>query len=239
MTAPVCLELLRSCADEQNSTDSNSIAYADQLSAEARDARQQCQASVKQLYKVARSRQEKDHAANSKKKLQDILQEHQQIEKQYRTKTADRAARQFKIVKPDATPEEIREVTESDNPQVFSQALLNTNRYGAARTAYREVQERHAEIQKIERTMTELAQMFNELSMLVEQQDEAIVAVQDQMAGVHQDMESGNKELDGAIKKAKAARRKKWICFWICIAIIIIVVVCVATPIAVNNAKKN
>ncbi|EJT47382.1 syntaxin [Trichosporon asahii var. asahii CBS 2479] len=220
-----------------NSTDSNSIAYADQLAEEARQARNSCQASVKQLYKVAKGKNEKTQAATAKTRLQNLLQEHQQIEKEYRVKTQERAARQFKIVKPDATPEEIKEVTESDNPQVFSQALLNTNRYGAARTAYREVQERHAEIQKIERTMTELAQMFNELSMLVEQQDEAITEIDNQMAAVHTDMETGNRELDGAIKKAKAARRKKWICFWICIIIIIIIVVGVAVPLAVKNNK--
>ena len=85
--------------------------------------------------------------------------------------------------------------------------------------------------------MTELAQMFNELSMLVEQQDEAITEIDNQMTAVHTDMETGNRELDGAIKKAKAARRKKWICFWICIIIIIIIVVCVAVPLAVKNNK--
>ena len=41
--------------------------------------------------------------------------------------------------------------------------LMNSNRYGESRAAYREVQERHADIQKIERTLTELAQLFNDV----------------------------------------------------------------------------
>ena len=69
--------------------------------------------------------------------------------------------------------------------------LLNSNRYGAARGAFREVQERHAEIQKIERTITELAQMFQEMSMLVEQQDETIVNVETQAMGVDHDISEG------------------------------------------------
>lgn len=49
--------------------------------------------------------------------------------------------------------------------QIFSQALMNSNRYGEARSAYREVQERHADIKKIEKTLTELAQLFNDVSV--------------------------------------------------------------------------
>ena len=44
-----------------------------------------------------------------------------------------------------------------------SPQLMNSNRYGEARTAYREVQERHEDIKKIERTLTELAQLFNDV----------------------------------------------------------------------------
>lgn len=40
------------------------------------------------------------------------------------------------------------------------------SRYGESQTAYREVQERHADIQRIERTLGELAQLFNDVSGL-------------------------------------------------------------------------
>ena len=50
--------------------------------------------------------------------------------------------------------------------QVFSQALMNSNRYGDARSAYRDVQERHRDIKNIEKTLTELAQLFNDVSLL-------------------------------------------------------------------------
>ena len=53
------------------------------------------------------------------------------------------------------------------------------------------MQERHVEIQKIERTLTELAQMFQEMSMLVEQQDEVIVNVETQAQGVDNDVKGG------------------------------------------------
>ena len=52
-----------------------------------------------------------------------LLQEHQVVENEFRKKVRDRVERQYRIVKPQATEEEVREVTESDNPQVFSQAV--------------------------------------------------------------------------------------------------------------------
>lgn len=52
-----------------------------------------------------------------------LLQEHQVVEKEFRKKVKDRAERQYRIVNPQATEEEVRQVTESDNPQVFSQAV--------------------------------------------------------------------------------------------------------------------
>lgn len=45
------------------------------------------------------------------------------IEKEFRKKVKDRVERQYRIVNPQATEEEVRQVTESDNPQVFSQAV--------------------------------------------------------------------------------------------------------------------
>lgn len=40
---------------------------------------------------------------------------------------------------------------------------MNSNRYGESRAAYREVQERHQDIQRIEQTIAELAQLFNDV----------------------------------------------------------------------------
>jgi len=43
---------------------------------------------------------------------------------------------------------------------------MNSNRYGESRAAYREVQERHQDIKRIEQTIAELAQLFNDVRLL-------------------------------------------------------------------------
>jgi len=140
--------------------------------------------------------------------------------------------RQFKIVKPDATPEEVRAVVDdSQGGQIFSQALMNSNRYGESRAAYREVQERHEDIKRIERTIAELAQLFNDMSILVEQQDETINIIEAQVSEVEKDVETGLGYTEKAVTSARSARKKRWICFIIFLIILAIVGAVVAVEI--------
>lgn len=173
-----------------------------------------------------------------KTKFMEAIQNYQSAEQQHRQKYKQRLERQYKIVKPDATPEEVRAVVEDDNGgQVFSQALMNTNRYGESKAAYREVQERHKDIQKIERTIAELAQLFNDMSILVEQQDETIDTIQETAAHVEKDTEAGTGHTTQAVSSARAARKKRWICFGISVLLLIIIAIIIAV-VVLNNRKK-
>jgi SNARE domain len=63
--------------------------------------------------------------------------------------------------------------------------------------------------------MTELAQLFQDLETLVVQQEPAVTQIEQKGEEVTENVGKGNAELDGAIDKARAARRKKWICLGI------------------------
>jgi len=59
-----------------------------------------------------------------KSKFVEAIQNYQQVEQQYRTRYKQRMERQYKIVKPDATLEEVRAVVNDPNSdQIFSQAV--------------------------------------------------------------------------------------------------------------------
>lgn len=84
---------------------------------------------------------------------------------------------------------------------------MSSNRHGESRAAYREVQNRHEDLKKIEKTLTELAQLFNDvriftccaysililfqMSVLVAQQDETINTIEQSAMETHKDMEAG------------------------------------------------
>ncbi|KAG6854610.1 hypothetical protein C0991_004212 [Blastosporella zonata] len=181
----------------------------------------------------------KQQTALVKSKFVEAIQHYQTVEQQYRTKYKQRMERQFKIVKPDATPEEVRAVVNDEQGgQIFSQALLSSNRYGESRAAYREVQERHEDIKRIEKTLAELAQLFNDMSVLVEQQDETVNTIEAQAHTVVQDTEAGLGYTEKAVVSARAARKKRWICFIIILIILIIVGIVVGIEVAQNRPKK-
>ena len=46
---------------------------------------------------------------------------------------------------------------------IYALQISTSNRYGDSRQAYREVQERHQDIQRIEHTLGEIAQLFNDV----------------------------------------------------------------------------
>lgn len=172
-----------------------------------------------------------------KNRFKETIQRYQQVEQTYRKKYRDRAERQFKIVKPDATPQEVKAAIDDDQgQQIFSQALLNSNRHGEARGALREVQERHEDIKKIEKTLVELAQLFQEIDILITEQGEQIDVIDQHGTAVENDMSQGLQATNKAVDSARKARKKRIICF---VIIIIIIVVIAAIVAAVVCTKGN
>lgn len=174
-----------------------------------------------------------------KSRFVEAIQSYQSVEQQYRQKHKQRLERQFKIVKPDATPDEVRAVVDNENnSQIFSQALMNSQ-FTNAQSAYREVQERHEDIKRIEKTLAELAQLFNDMSILVEQQDEVINTIQTQAYNVEQDTEAAYKHTEKAVDSARAARKKRWICFIIILIVVLAIVGAVVGKVLSDQAAAR
>ena len=150
------------------------------------------------------------------RRLKTAINQYQQVEREFRKASQDQMARQYRIVRPDASDAEVREAVEDpNNQQIFSSALIQSDRRGEAQTVARNVSQRHEDIQKIERQMIELAQLFQDLEALVVQQEPAVTQIEQRGEEVTEHVAKANVELEGAVVKAQAARRKKWICLGI------------------------
>jgi len=172
-----------------------------------------------------------------REKFRDAVRGYQEQEYQDRQKARQKLERQIEIVNPDATPDEVKAIVDGgQGDQIFANALLGSNRYGESTAAYKEVQARHADIQKIEQTLVELAQLFNDLGTLTEKQGETIDVIQDQAGKAETDLERGGQEVEEAKRHAAAARRKRRICFLIIVLILIVIAIVVA--IAVTQTTK-
>jgi len=212
----------------------------DALSTETRQLSNGIKQRISALKSVPAANEKEAQVRHSQTKLvgtkfMDAIQHFQQVEQQYRQRSKQRVERQFKIVKPDATPEEIAAVVDDGNNQIFAQALTSSTRYSDSRAAYQEVQERHQDLVKLQQTLGELAQLFNDLAILVDQQQEVIDTIGKQAADVEDHTNSGNLDLERAVESARAARRKRWICFWIFVGILVVIAAVIGIYYGLNH----
>lgn len=149
------------------------------------------------------------------RKVKGSMNKLQQLDSDFRRQLQDRMERDYRIVRPDASDAEVREAVQDPNQQVFSQALISSDRRGQAQSVAQSVRSRHNAIQKIEQDMLQLAEMFQDLDALVIQQEAAVTQIEQRGEEVTDHAAKANTELDGAVKKARAARKKKWICLGI------------------------
>lgn len=234
----------RSISDTDPSQNSQNNRELDSLSSDTMTKYRNFAARIKTI----RSQKESGDARNAPqvgrvdRRLKQAINEYQNLEKNYRDTLKAQMERQYRIVRPDASEQEVREAVEdTSNNQVFSQALLSQNRRGESQSALRQVQGRHEDIQKIERQMIELAQLFQDMEAAVITQEPAIANTEEKTENTVVNLDQGNKHLDGAVVKARSARKKKWICFWIVVLIVIIigVAVGVGVGVTVGGTKKT
>lgn len=199
----------------------------DSLVAEAQSLQLDLKARIKsaQVEAVHSKDQTKvDQAETCRKRFLDLIQDYRLVEAKNKESSKEQAARQYQIIKPDATQEEIRAVVEDGSQQYFQQALMQSNRRGEARSVLSEVQVRHRELLKLEKTMAELTQLFHDMEELVIEQDQPIQQIEEQVGTAQHDIEQGVGHTNKAVKSAKAARKKK---IW-CLVIVIIICIILA-----------
>lgn len=149
------------------------------------------------------------------RRLKNAIQQYQEVEAAFRKKIRLQMERQYRIVRPDAEQPEVDEAVEdmaAGGQQVFTQAMLQSNRQGQARAVLSAVQDRHKALQKIEQQMVELAQLFQDMDTLIVQQEAAVVQIEQKGEEVVENLDKGNQEIEVAVDTARKTRRKKWYC---------------------------
>jgi syntaxin 1B/2/3 len=150
------------------------------------------------------------------RRLKAANQKYQELDAQFQRQLKDQMARQYRIVRPDASEAEVRDAVEdTSSQQVFSQALLSSTRRADVQSTMSAVQSRHQEIQKIERQMIELAELFQDMDNLVVQQEAAVTNIEMKGEEVVENMDKGTEQIGVAIKSARNARKWKWWCLGI------------------------
>jgi len=172
-----------------------------------------------------------------KSSFQAQLKSYQDEEREYSNRYRDAIARQYRIVNPDATENEVNEAANADwgNEGVF-QTALKSNRSGQASSVLGAVRARHNDIQRIERTLGDLALLFQQLNEAVVYQETAVQSVEQQTEHVKEDTEQANTQLDKGIVSARRARKLKW---WTLLTVVLIIAIIALVLGLYFGLKKN
>ena len=166
------------------------------------------------------------------RKFVDTMKEYQNSQQKYKSDIKDKVQRQVRIVKPDASADEIDTVLSSgDTSSVYRSAILK----GAAdpiRNAYANVVDKYQDVLKLEQSVAELHQMFLDLALLVEQQGEMLDQIEYQIQSASDYIDDGNEEIAKALEHQRAARKRQC-----CILAIVLGVagICIGVFTAMND----
>lgn len=94
--------------------------------------------------------------------------------------------------------------------------------------------------------MEQLAQLFQDMDRMVIEQEPLVQQIEQKTEETHVHVVQANEQLTSANVSARAARKKKWICFWISLIILIILIIIIGIVIwyfvagpAAQAAKHN
>ena len=160
-------------------------------------------------------------------KFIEVVNEYQDIQTKYKNKYKDRIVRQFKIIKPNATAEELEQITQSgsvDPSQMFAQQILMGPQHAEAKRALNDIQERHQDIIKLEKSILELHQLFLDMSVLVEAQGDLINQIEHYVSNAVDHTNKGVEEMKKAVKSQKKSRKRMCCLLFIIMAAVIAVI---------------
>ncbi|XP_037133849.1 syntaxin-4 [Syngnathus acus] len=142
------------------------------------------------------------------------------IQAQYRDRNVERIQRQLRITGTKVTDEELDSMLESGQTDVFTQNILSDAK--ATKQALNEIESRHDEILKLERSIRDLHDMFQYLAMEVEAQGEMVNQIEHNIKQSSNYVEKAKDNTEKAVTYQQKARKKKiWIA--ICLAVVIII----------------
>ncbi|KAK6495926.1 Plasma membrane t-SNARE, secretory vesicle fusion [Arthrobotrys musiformis] len=206
--------------------------------------------SIRSLFLKAKGSENIAHATVIQKGFEETMRQYQKAQVEHMKQMREQLARQYRIVNPNATQEDIERVQEKGDQPIFSTTVgcsipfapklepsfplgqqadfkeyLQTleARIGQGSSDLKDVHSHYINIQKIEQSMEELAELFKQLNELIYAQDISIGEGEDRVQEVAADVEAGANKLGTAFNHAEKTRKnKRWL---LIIALIITLII--------------
>lgn len=159
-------------------------------------------------------------------KFRDVMNDYNQVQLGYRQKCKERIQRQLEITGRSVTEGEVEEMLESGNPSVFTQGIMVET--AQAKQSLADIEARHGDIMKLEKSIKELHDMFIDMAALVQTQGEMIDRIEYNVVQSENFVKAASTDTKKAVKFQSAARRKLFIIIGIIAIIVVILVIILA-----------
>ncbi|CAF1015187.1 unnamed protein product [Adineta ricciae] len=153
----------------------------------------------------AQSRIESLQLYGMKRQFRDAMEVYSQVQLAYRHKCTERIQRQLEITGRSVTEGEVEEMLESGNPAVFTQGIMVET--AQAKQSLADIEARHGDIIKLEKSIKELHDMFIDMAALVQTQGEMIDRIEFNVVQSENYVKAASTDTKKAVKFQSAARR--------------------------------
>jgi len=155
------------------------------------------------------------------RKFIDEMKAYQSAQQNYKTDIQRKMKRQVRVMKPDATDEEVEECMKSEGGRdaLYKQAILAGGVNDEIRTVTAKVAGKYQDVKALEQSVAELHQMFLDFALLVEQQGELLNSIEHQVSQAADHVETANVEVHQAIVIQKSVRKKQ---MWIMLIVVVV-----------------
>ncbi|KAM3184896.1 hypothetical protein ACTXT7_007463 [Hymenolepis weldensis] len=139
------------------------------------------------------------------KRFQSTMEEYNRSQLEYREKCKSRIKLQLKVAGADFDDSKVEDMLESTNPCVFTDAVMEQTT--AAKKSLMEIEARHADILKLEKSIEEMKEMFAQIALLVEQQGDLIDNIEHNVSLAVDRVDNAKSSVAKAVVTQKKARK--------------------------------
>ncbi|XP_078392508.1 syntaxin-4-like [Cetorhinus maximus] len=125
--------------------------------------------------------------------------------------------------------EKMEEMLESGQHEVFTANLMQDTT--VTKQTLNEIESRHTEIKRLEKSIIDLHEMFMYLAMEVEAQGETIDNIENNISKSVNYVEKAADNMAAAVVSKKKARKKK-LCVIICVSVLVLVIIAIIVALA-------
>ncbi|XP_033111536.1 syntaxin-like isoform X1 [Anneissia japonica] len=165
------------------------------------------------------------------RKFVEVMTDYNSTQTDYRERCKGRIQRQLEITGKQTTDDELEDMLETGNPAIFTSGIIMDTQQ--AKQTLQDIEARHNDIIKLEKSITELHDMFMDMATLLETQGEMIDNIEANVMASVDYVHEGTENISAALTYQKSARKKKIYiaaCCLIAIGLTVMIVLLVVLP---------